>query len=133
MYKSIVNENYLCHYNQNHSKKNGQFVSGDGDGDGIANDHARRSEKSGKGKALPTRAQARRSRNTGIALTASAAALGALGRFESYIGDVSDNLVASGIGLVGQVASIPLLAIGATKTVKGAVNMGRASRRGDKS
>lgn len=31
---------YLIHYNKNHSKANGQFVSGDGDGDGIANDHA---------------------------------------------------------------------------------------------
>lgn len=31
---------YLVHYNKNHSKKNGQFVSGDGDGDGVVNDHA---------------------------------------------------------------------------------------------
>lgn len=31
--------NYLIHYNKNHSKANGQFVSGDGDGDGIVNDH----------------------------------------------------------------------------------------------
>lgn len=30
---------YLIHYNKNHSKANGQFVSGDGDGDGIADDH----------------------------------------------------------------------------------------------
>ena len=30
---------YLVHYNQNHSAKNGQFISGDGDGDGISNDH----------------------------------------------------------------------------------------------
>ena len=30
---------YLIHYNKNHSKANGQFVSGDGDGDGISNDH----------------------------------------------------------------------------------------------
>lgn len=33
---------YLIHYNKNHSKANGQFVSGDGDGDGIVNDHAHR-------------------------------------------------------------------------------------------
>lgn len=32
--------NYLIHFNQNHSSKNGQFTSGDGDGDGIRNDHA---------------------------------------------------------------------------------------------
>lgn len=30
---------YLIHYNKNHSKANGQFVSGDGDGDGIVNDN----------------------------------------------------------------------------------------------
>lgn len=29
---------YLIHYNKNHSKVNGQFVSGDGDGDGQVND-----------------------------------------------------------------------------------------------
>lgn len=34
---------YLIHYNKNHSKANGQFVSGDGDGDGISNDHAHKS------------------------------------------------------------------------------------------
>ena len=39
--------NYLCHYNKNHSPKNGQFTSGDGDGDGVSNDHANRSKKSG--------------------------------------------------------------------------------------
>lgn len=38
---------YLIHYNKNHSKANGQFVSGDGDGDGIANDHAHRSKTNG--------------------------------------------------------------------------------------
>lgn len=36
---------YLVHYNKNHSKANGQFVSGDGDGDGQINDHAQRSER----------------------------------------------------------------------------------------
>ena len=48
MYKAVINDNYLCHYNQNHSKKNGQFTSGDGDGDGISNDHA--NQKKGKRK-----------------------------------------------------------------------------------
>lgn len=35
---------YLIHFNKNHSKANGQFISGDGDGDGIVDDHAHRSE-----------------------------------------------------------------------------------------
>lgn len=33
---------YLIHFNKNHSKANGQFVSGDGDGDGQVNDAAAR-------------------------------------------------------------------------------------------
>ena len=45
MYKAVINDNYLCHFNQNHSKKNGQFTSGDGDGDGIVNDHANQNKK----------------------------------------------------------------------------------------
>lgn len=37
---NMYHTTYLIHFNKNHSKANGQFVSGDGDGDGIANDHA---------------------------------------------------------------------------------------------
>lgn len=50
MYKVVINDNYLCHFNQNHSKKNGQFTSGDGDGDGIVNDHAHRKKVAFGGK-----------------------------------------------------------------------------------
>lgn len=32
---------YLIHFNKNHSKANGQFVSGDGDGDGRGDEHHR--------------------------------------------------------------------------------------------
>ena len=42
---------YLIHYNKNHSKTNGQFISGDGDGDGIANDHANQRKMSRNEKA----------------------------------------------------------------------------------
>ena len=38
------NNNYLIHFNKNHSKANGQFISGDGDSDGIVDDHAHRSK-----------------------------------------------------------------------------------------
>lgn len=34
--------NYLCHFNRNHSKKNGQFTFGDGDGDGSSDERGRR-------------------------------------------------------------------------------------------
>ena len=57
MYKAVINDNYLCHYNKNHSKANGQFVSGDGDGDGIPNDHAARSKDGKKKKGLSKKAK----------------------------------------------------------------------------
>ena len=34
--------NYLCHFNRNHSPKNGQFTYGDGDGDGSSDERGRR-------------------------------------------------------------------------------------------
>lgn len=43
-YKAVFNDNYLCHYNKIHSKKNGQFISGDGDGDGVVDEHHRYSK-----------------------------------------------------------------------------------------
>ena len=44
---------YLIHYNKNHSKSNGQFVSGDGDGDGIVNDsRAKNNEKKARRNAI---------------------------------------------------------------------------------
>lgn len=30
---------YLIHFNGNHSRRNGQFINGDGDNDGIIDDH----------------------------------------------------------------------------------------------
>lgn len=30
---------YLIHFNGNHSRRNGQFINGDGDNDGIVDDH----------------------------------------------------------------------------------------------
>lgn len=42
---SDMNGNYLAHFNKNHSKANGQFISGDGDGDGQIDDHAHRSRR----------------------------------------------------------------------------------------
>lgn len=40
IYKAVITySNELCHFNKNHSRQNGQFISGDGDGDGIVDDH----------------------------------------------------------------------------------------------
>ena len=42
--------NYLIHFNKLHSRKNGQFISGDGDGDGTADEHHRYSKNGVKSK-----------------------------------------------------------------------------------
>lgn len=65
---------YLVHYNKNHSKANGQFVSGDGDGDGVVNDHANQ-----KKQLTPEEKKKRAKRNAWIAVGAGAAATIALG------------------------------------------------------
>lgn len=65
---------YLVHYNKNHSKVNGQFVSGDGDGDGVANDHANQ-----KKQLTPEEKKKRAKRNAWIAVGAGTAATLALG------------------------------------------------------
>ena len=59
---------YLVHYNKNHSKSNGQFVSGDGDGDGVTNDHANQ-----KKQLTPEEKKRRAKRNAWIAVGAAAA------------------------------------------------------------
>ena len=59
---------YLIHYNKNHSKANGQFVSGDGDGDGVVNDHANQ-----KKQLTPEEKKKRAKRNAWIAVGAAAA------------------------------------------------------------
>lgn len=80
MYKAVFNDNYLCHYNKNHSKTNGQFTSGDGDGDGISNDHAHRIEKDGKksGKQKLTKKQIALG-ITGLAIGTAGLAMGIAG------------------------------------------------------
>lgn len=123
--------NYLIHYNKNHSSKNGQFVSGDGDGDGITNDHAQR-KGNGKNTGIVARSKSRKQRNTGIGMIAGATALGAVGYAGNmYFGGVGDNVYAQGVSFAAQCAAIPIMAIGISKAVKGSVNMGKASRRGD--
>lgn len=87
--------NYLIHFNKNHSKANGQFISGDGDDDGIIDDHHNYSrnkkgdtsgsniENSEKKSGIfsPRRKMSKTERNIGIAVALSAAAIGAAGAF----------------------------------------------------
>lgn len=126
--------NYLIHYNKNHSKSNGQFTSGDGDGDGIANDHAHQKKTD---RSIPSRAQSRKTRNSGIRTLAIGAGLSAAStitsRLNKGVKDVTgdSSLILSGASMVTAIAAIPVVATGLTKTIGGAVNMGKASRRGD--
>ena len=116
---------YLIHYNKNHSTKNGQFISGDGDGDGIINDHSHKSSNGSSGKVM-SRQKARRIRNAGISLCAASVGLQAVNTVTSYaeIGSNWVHDIATGISAAG-------LIVGATQTIRGAVSMGKASRRGD--
>lgn len=88
--------NYLIHFNKNHSKANGQFISGDGDDDGIIDDHHhyasnRRGDTSGsnvegssKKKGVFSDSGRGRALKRGIAATVAVAAAGAAIRAGIY-------------------------------------------------
>ena len=123
-YKAVFNDNSLCHYNKNHSSKNGQFISGDGDGDGIANDHAHRSEKSDDGQKHMSLKEARNIRNAGVAQLVT----GAAGQtVATLMANHTDSMVPS---YIMSAASIPMIVFGTVNTVRGAVSAGKAKRRG---
>ena len=70
---------YLVHFNQNHSAKNGQFISGDGDGDGIVNDHKNQKTTTTKKKGLSTGAKVALGVGGAIAGTAAITAAALVG------------------------------------------------------
>ena len=97
-YKYTFNNdnNYLAHFNKNHSKANGQFISGDGDDDGVIDDHhnysrnkrgvTSGSETKGEPKPgifSPRRKMSSTERKIGVAVGLTAAALGAAAMFVS--------------------------------------------------
>lgn len=129
--------NYLIHYNKNHSKANGQFVSGDGDGDGISNDHAHRSENSSgrrgsirdggysktegyqKGKSQLKR---------GIMRNVAADIIFANTRLMAMaLSDVNE-YVAAGVAWVGTGVSTAASVMGLVDIVKGSKKMARSAR-----
>lgn len=77
--------NYLIHYNKNHSKVNGQFVSGDGDGDGQVNDHAQRSKGKQKKRIFSNTAKGKALKRGVIATAAVGGALVALNVGEYFV------------------------------------------------
>ena len=103
---------YLIHYNKNHSKANGQFVSGDGDGDGVTNDHAHRSNSASKSEAL---AKAEKKIKVGKGLS-----LGSWGLTAASIGLASVGTKQTNVAsLIAAAADISMFAVGLTLQDKG--------------
>ena len=126
---------YLVHYNKNHSKSNGQFVSGDGDGDGIANDHAHRSE-SGSGR--------KRKNPNGYAVTSEYqkgkkklkqgfyyAAAGDVLAFSGNVlaSSISNSNVSSGIKFISGYSGLALNVMGIANIARGGKEMSTAARK----
>lgn len=161
MYKAVINttnDDYIMHFNKNHSPHDGKFTTGDGDGDGVADDHhSGKKDSSSKGyektplmrsKALPPK-KSKLSKSSIFKTSAfneykddngkidygsytksgvkkSIGALGAIG--VGHFLSNSDNLVASGVGYVTEMAGFFGLGYGATQTVLGAVNLHREKK-----
>ena len=103
---------YLIHYNKNHSKANGQFVSGDGDGDGVANDHAHRNKTTDKAAAL-YKAEKKIKVGKGLSLgswglTAASIGLASVGKKETNVAS-----------MIAGVADISMFAVGLALQDKG--------------
>ena len=114
-----IDSSYLIHYNKNHSKANGQFVSGDGDGDGVANDHA--NQKKNKSDSL-RKAEKKMKVGKGLALgswglTAASAALGAVGKKETNIAS-----------FIAGVADLSMFAVGMSLQASGRKEVARLRR-----
>ena len=102
---------YLIHFNKNHSKANGQFVSGDGDGDGIANDHAHRSKtNSAEGRME----KGRKKMKTGAGLIWGSLGAAAVSGASAILGDAFDSEIAYGASIVSGLAAVGLSTIGAS-------------------
>lgn len=110
---------YLIHYNKNHSKANGQFVSGDGDGDGIANDHANDRKK--KTAATYNEKIAKGGKRMGLGKgliwgsVGGAAATGAL----SGLAEAFDSEIAAAASWVSALGTVALLSVGSSTYASG--------------
>lgn len=71
MSEFMYNSDYLCHFNKNHSPKNGQFVSGDGDGDGQVDDHGSKKIKFGSADTVKGSINPRNPKNSSAGLKAT--------------------------------------------------------------
>lgn len=125
---------YLIHYNKNHSKANGQFISGDGDGDGVVNDHANQYKKDHRA-AANMRTNGKKMLKRGLIMKGTSTALLATSSISKHLSRrVSDNNPRMKAGLaylssISNYASIPFNVLGTTGVIAGAVTYGRGSAR----
>lgn len=160
MYKAVITtSNELRHFNKNHSRQNGQFISGDGDGDGIVDDHhsgkksavprgieklplAKTAERPPKKSKLSKSSVFKTTALNGYmddngeidygAFTKSGVkkTIGALGAIGvGHFLSNSDNLVASGIGYVTEMLGFLGLGYGSTQTLIGAVALSSQKKK----
>lgn len=102
--------NYLIHFNKNHSKANGQFVSGDGDGDGIVNDHAHRSKTHNADNRME---KGKKKMKTGAGLIWGSLGAAVASGASAIIGDALDSEIAYGASIVTGLAAVGLSTVGA--------------------
>lgn len=119
MYKAVITtNNELRHFNKNHSRQNGQFISGDGDGDGSANDHKERLggiNTTSKRSSNNERPYSQQLKRKGAAKIAGGIGTMAVSSFLS----MTDNEVANGIGYIGMLVGAGLSGYGAYQVDKG--------------
>lgn len=111
--------NYLIHFNKNHSKANGQFVSGDGDGDGIANDHANDRKKKTAATYNEKIAKGQKRMRVGKGLSIGAAGAGAATGALSILADAFDSDAAAIGSWITGLGGIALLSIGSSTYASG--------------
>lgn len=121
MYKAVTTT-YLMHFNKNHSKANGQFVSGDGDGDGIANDHANQRKEKSSGQNLRNTINANKKKlRTGRGLLIGSMGLDAITIAAGTAWQETENPALMATALIAGAGS-------ATMTIVGGIMASNASR-----
>lgn len=103
---------YLIHFNKNHSKANGQFVSGDGDGDGIANDHAHQRKKDTASRYAEAKARGGKKMGIGKGLVWGSVGGALATSLLSAAGESFDNDVLRGASYISGLSTVALTSIG---------------------
>ena len=127
MYKAVINttnDDYIMHFNKNHSPHDGKFTTGDGDGDGVADDHhSGNRTNDGSVSSISTKSS-KQPKTYGQTLKSKGTkkVIGGMGTMavSTFLAS-SDNEIASGMGYLG-------LLVGAGVTGYGAYQWGKGRR-----